>query len=253
VSGFEAGVRANSRIGVSRGSLGADADTQRLSPLESIGRAHIGTARENDFGRRIGSAISAVFRLVVPVLLLLTLGGVCLVYADAPIAYLPPGEKTWITLGFALLPLTFLAIHLTNRRYGPGAALSQIVGAWLIALGAMQFAGGDLALLRDGAAVTMREVAGFAGALFLAQLVAVFVFDRMRGPSWWTAPFFATLFAGAVFALAAFPAAYAGGIVDWTGEMLTYLELMIGAAFALLVPYWMLRPLVPPLSGFNGY
>jgi len=253
VSSFEAGVRANQRIGASRGSVNADAESQRLSPLDAIGRAHIGTAGESGFGRRIGDAAGAMFRLVVPVLLLLTLGGVCLVYGDAPVPYLPPGDKIWLNLGFALLPLTFLAIHLTNRRYGPGPAVAQIVGAWLIALGAMPFIGGNLPVSHDGVALTMREIAGFSGALFLAQFVAIFIFDRMRGPRWWTAPFFATLFGGALFVLVAFPAAYADTAVNWTGEMLTYLELMIGAAFALLIPYWMLRPLVPPMSGLNGY
>ena len=79
------------------------------------------------------------------------------------------------------------------------------------------------------------------------------MFDRTRGPRWWTAPFLSTLWGGLLFCLIAFPAAYMGTPVDWFARLVVYAGIMAAAAVLLLVPYWLLRRVVPPLSGFGGY
>lgn len=255
MSGFEAGVRANPRIGGGQVTVGmVDVSDGRLRPLDTMGRAHVARSSGSGVGEAVVGFFMAIVRLIVPVLLLLSLGAAAFVYGDAQAPMLSEmTEGHWLTLGLVLMPLTFFAIQLTNRRYGAGYAFGQIVIAWTIALATLPLTQGDLATLRENVTPAMRDVAAFGGALFLAQLVSVFMFDRLRGPRWWKAPLFSTLFGGLVLSLVAFPAAFAGTSVDWTSHMGAYLGLMAGASVALLIPYWIMRPVVQPLSGFGGY
>ncbi len=194
-------------------------------------------------------------RLVVPVFLLLTAGAAAFLYSNQPAAWLGNIDvgSAPLSLGLVFLPLSFLVVHLTNRRYGAGYATAQVVGAWLIAFGSLPYTQNDLSMLHNGALPDMRLVVGFGGALFLAQLVSVFVFDRLRGPQWWQAPLIASLLGGIALCLIGYPLAYAGTDVAWTHPMLSYMGVTAAAAIVMVVPYWMLRSVVTPLSGFGGY
>jgi uncharacterized PurR-regulated membrane protein YhhQ (DUF165 family) len=190
---------------------------------------------------------------LVPVALLLITGTAAFVYSNVVVSWITGPNDTWLTMGQLLLPLTFLAIHLTNRRYGAGYAFAQVIGAWIVGLVVFQAVQAQLAALAQVALPASRETAGFAIGLAAAQLVAVFVFDRTRGPRWWSAPLFASLWGAAVLCFVAYPAAYAGTQVDWVNHMFVNLWLVAGAGVLLLIPYWAFRPIVQPLSGFNGY
>jgi len=199
--------------------------------------------------------VGAAIRLVVPLLLLLTIGIAAFLYSNQPAEWLgnidvggaPP------SLGLALLPLSFFVVHLTNRRYGAGYACGQVIGAWLISFGSLPYTQNDLSMLHNGSLPDMRLVIGFGGALFLAQLFSIFVFDRLRGPHWWQAPLIASLLGGVAMCLIAYPLAYAGTDVAWTHPMLSYMGVTAAVAIVMVVPYWMLRSVVTPLSGFGGY
>ena len=216
-----------------------------------VGRVH--AAREESVAGRLGAAFGAVFRLVVPVALLLVTGAAALVYSNVAVTWITGPSERWLTLGQLLLPLTFLAIHLTNRRYGAGYAFAQVIGAWIAGLFAFQAVHVQLAALAQIALPDTRETVGFAIGLAAAQFAAVFVFDRTRGPRWWSGPLFGSLWAAAVLCFVAYPAAYAGTQVDWVNHMFVNLWLAGGAGVLLLIPYWAFRPIVQPLSGFNGY
>lgn len=204
-------------------------------------------------GRRIADALLAPLHLILPIALLIATSAAVFLYTDMPVAWLGDETAKWLTLGHLLIPLTFLAIHITNRRYGAGYALTQVIGAWALGAAAVWSERADLAGLIHHPLPMMREVLAFGGALFLGQIFAVLVFDRTRGPRWWQAPLFASLWGSVIFCLLAFPAAYAGSSIDWIGEMTTYLGIMIGASIAMLIPYWAIRGIVPPMSGFGGY
>jgi uncharacterized PurR-regulated membrane protein YhhQ (DUF165 family) len=213
-----------------------------------IGRAHIANIPRRKNASLVGRSVRALLRLILPVILLLTVGAACVVYSDMPVEGLGTFGGRPVSLGLALIPFTFFVIHLTNRRYGAAYALAQVVIAWGIALAVMP-------TLRPTFApsVELRILAGFAAGLFLAQLVAIVLFDGMRGPTWWKAPLIASLAGGIVLCLVAFPVAFAGASPGWTAEMVDYLELALGASVLLLVPYGLMRSLVPPSPGFGGY
>jgi uncharacterized PurR-regulated membrane protein YhhQ (DUF165 family) len=219
-----------------------------------VGRAHVARPQSDGVGY-FSRALSAVLRLVVPVFLLLTVGVAAFLYGNQPAAWLGNIDVGGapLSLGLVLLPLSFFVVHLTNRRYGAGYATAQIIGAWLVAFGTLPVTQNDLSMLHNGTLPDTRLVVGFGGALLLAQFVSVFVFDRLRGPQWWQAPLFASLLGGIAMCLIAYPLAFAGTGVAWTHPMLSYMGVTAAAAIVMVIPYWLLRSVVTPLSGFGGY
>jgi uncharacterized PurR-regulated membrane protein YhhQ (DUF165 family) len=152
-----------------------------------------------------------------------------------------------------MVPLTFFVIALTSRRYGAAHAFAQVLIAWAAGIALIWFGTADLPQLAGRPLPAVNVITGFGAGLLLGQLFSVAVFDGTRGPRWWTAPLFALLFGGLLLALLAFPLSYMGTSVDWIARLGTYAGIMSASAVLLLVPYWLLRPLVPPQSGFGGY
>ena len=243
MSVFESGVQANPRIGV--GHPLADASVGRLSGV------HAG--RDESWGARAAATVGAALRLIVPILLLLVSGAAALLYSNIAATWVTGPNDAWLGMGQVLLPVTFLAVHLTNRRYGPAYAFAQVLGGWVLGFFAYQTFQAQIAQFGAITLPAEREVLGFGLGLLLAQLSAVFVFDRTRGPRWWSGPLFASLWGALVLCLVAYPASYAGTGTDWINHMFVNMWIAAAAGVALLIPYWALRPIVQPLSGFNGY
>jgi uncharacterized PurR-regulated membrane protein YhhQ (DUF165 family) len=201
--------------------------------------------------KRTGMAVGAFLRLVIPVVLLTVLSGASYVYAGVPAPDFL--NYPWLNMGLLLLPITFLAVHLTSRRYGAGYAVAQVLLGFAIVTALAFFARDQIVIALGDQHMPLRMIAGFAGGLFVSQMIAIFLFDRLRGPRWWQAPLMASLIGGIVLSLVAFPASFAGTPVDWSARMLDYMAVTSVAAVVLVIPYWILRPLVPPRSGFGGY
>ncbi|HTQ13922.1 MAG TPA: hypothetical protein VMH86_08595 [Rhizomicrobium sp.] len=223
----------------------ADAGIARLPGLAA--------GREATVTGQVLAVAGAAMRLILPVVLLAVTGLAAFLYSNVPVSWIVGPGDGWLTMGQALLPLTFLAVHLTNRRYGPGYAFAQVIATWILGGFVFQFVHAQLAQFAGVALPATREAIGFSLGLLAAQLAAVFVFDRTRGPRWWSGPLFGSLWGAAVLCFVAYPAAYAGTDADWVNQMFVNLWLAAAAAVALLIPYWLFRPIVQPLSGFNGY
>jgi uncharacterized PurR-regulated membrane protein YhhQ (DUF165 family) len=258
VSVFESGVRAGGRAGGSRFSSGTAAETgarQFGKPGDAIGRAHVPNSQQEMAGSAVAGLIAKGLRLVLPVLLLIVCGAAAFSYSHTPARWtaMTGIDGKPLALGLVLMPVTFFAVHLTNRRYGAGYATAQILIAWLVVAATLPLSVRYLGQFTGGILPSLREAGGFGGALLVAQLLAAWTFDRIRGPRWWTAPLMGSLVGGIALTLIGYPAAYSGTDIAWTGPMWSYLALTAALSVALLIPYWMLRRAVPPTSGFNGY
>jgi uncharacterized PurR-regulated membrane protein YhhQ (DUF165 family) len=253
VSVFESGVADGRRAGASGFSGRADAGARRSGDL--IGRAHIARADRESVGSTAWRFAAPLFRLAIPVVLLIISGAAAFAYSNTPLHWLATsgiGGRP-LSLGLVLMPATLFAIHLANRRYGAAYASAQILFAWALSAAVLPFTLQYLVQLSGGGMPQLREIAGFGGALFVAQFIGAWTFDRVRGRRWWTAPLIASLVGGAALTFIGYPAAYYGTGIAWVGPMWSYLTLTAGVAIALLIPYWTLRAVVPPTSGFNGY
>jgi uncharacterized PurR-regulated membrane protein YhhQ (DUF165 family) len=190
----------------------------------------------------------------MPVLMLLaSFAAICL-YLDTPATSIAGSvDGRWLTMGHLLVPVSFLCVHLTNRRYGPAYAFAQVVLALAVSIAFVVFAApafGPYVPVRT--VPDLRVAAAFAGAFFVASFISIVVFDGARGPRWWMAPLLGMLASAVIFGLVFYPAAYAGN-ADWPQHMAVHLEFLAGLAVLSLVPYWILRGFVRPLPGYNGY
>jgi uncharacterized PurR-regulated membrane protein YhhQ (DUF165 family) len=197
----------------------------------------------------------ALARLIFPVFLLVTAAAAALIYGSEPVPWLSTanvGGKPF-DIGLLALPLILFIVQLTNRRYGAGYAFTQVLAGVAAVIAATIYAGDDLTLLRGAPLPEQRLLLAFGSGLLVGQLFSIVVFDRLRGPQWWQAPFFGSLFGGVAMALFAYPAAYLGTGAEWLMPMLTYTGFTVAASVVLLVPYWLLRAMIAPLPGFGGY
>ncbi len=251
---FESGVRDGRRtVGVGIAANTADAERVRR-PIDRIGRAHMARPQDRSRGP-VGEMFLALLRLIFPVFLLVTASAAALIYGSEPAVWLGAadvGGKPFDT-GLLALPLILFIVQLTNRRYGAGYAFTQVLAGVAAVIAVAIYAGDDLMLLRGAPLPAQRLLLSFGSGLLVAQLFSIFVFDRLRGPQWWQAPFFASLFGGIALTLVAYPAAYLGTGAEWLVPMMTYMGVTIAAAIVLLVPYWLLRGMIAPLPGFGGY
>ncbi|HTT97275.1 MAG TPA: hypothetical protein VMF58_04455 [Rhizomicrobium sp.] len=252
--GDPAGGRANVTRRVAAGTSSGPAYRLRTAADASWPAQQAYYGRHETVWTRFGDAFRAVGRLIVPVIMLLLSFAAVYLYLDTPATALVGSvDGQWLTVGHLMLPFSFLAVHLTNRRYGPSYAFAQVVLA--LALGAA-FALYAVPMLRDVMPFKfvpdMRMAGAFSGAFFLASFISITVFDGARGPRWWIAPLLGMASAVALFCLIYYPAAYAG-IAPWTHQMLLHMELLLAIAVLSLIPYWSLRGIVRPMPGFNGY
>jgi uncharacterized PurR-regulated membrane protein YhhQ (DUF165 family) len=234
-------------VGISDGPYRLRGATDATWPSQGYGQ-------RSGFGRRLADATRAVLRSVIPVLALCAALAAMFLYMDTTLPYFAGGHGRWLTVSHLLLPLAFLAIHLTNRRYGPAYAFAQIVLAFAALTAATMF-GGNLIqlLLPDAIFPSVRAVASFSGAFFVAGFLGIIAFDGARGPRWWTAPLIGSLVAALVFTPIYYTATYAGTNASWFEHMAIHAGLLVGGAVLALIPYWLLRRMVQPLPGYGGY
>lgn len=220
---------------------------------------------------RASQFISAVGRLILPILALLGCFGVIAQLWREPArdfhfllqihAGLDPMDGRWLTWGVVLVPIVFFVVNLTNRRYGSVLALWAVVLSWLILGGLLCWAAeqGLLAAFLDDADLK-RQAISFAVALFVGEILCIYFFDWLRGIPWWQAPFMAVLVAGLSYTFAFHATAYGldhGALKGvWSGDIWPRLIALSALQFAWavlqLLPTAALRGVIRPLPGYGG-
>lgn len=210
--------------------------------------------RRESFAHKLGEGLVALGRLVASAVVLLAWVAAVWLYRDTSIALLQDGTAPWLSLSDLLVPAGFFLVFLTNRRYGPAYAFAQVVVTAIAVVSLVLFSGGAFSEIMPLDTIPpAREAAAFGGAFFAAAFVSTVVFDGARGPSWWTAPLFGFFSAAIIYAAAYFPALYAGTDAAWLVHASEYMGVLAAEGALLLIPFWALRRVVPPISGFGGY
>ncbi len=131
----------------------------------------------------------------------------------------------WLTWGALTYPFAFLVTDLTNRRFGPGEARRvAYVGFALAVLLSIVLAGPRIALASGTAFLT-------------AQLLDIWVFDRLRRLPWWQAPLISSAIAAIGDTAVFFSLAFAGTGLPWLTWGLGDLGVKSGMALLLLLPF----------------
>jgi queuosine precursor transporter len=164
--------------------------------------------------------------------LLLPIAAMVAVVAGSNVAVQHP-INDWLTWGAFTYPFAFLVTDLTNRRLGPqrartvayvGFALGVVLSIWV--------AGPRIALASGTAFLT-------------AQLLDIYVFDRLRRLPWWQAPLISTGLASIWDTAVFFSLAFAGTGLPWPTWALGDLGAKAVMAVALLLPF---RALMAPVD-----
>jgi len=205
--------------------------------------------------------VRAILHLILPVIALLTVYVVAYLNINNPVTifdvfppekwFLNPGY--WLTVGHLVLPLAFLASALTNRAYGDGYALAQLVIAWLVIAAFLYLFTQSMGGAMPFSPLPNRRLSlSFVFAIILGQTVGIYVFDRTRGRTWWGAPLFSALWGQTAFVLLFYTLSFIGTTDPWTNFMMMDLAIKVAAAFLMLIPYHLLRGVIRPLPGYGG-
>lgn len=139
----------------------------------------------------------------------------------------------WLTWGAFTYPIAFLVTDLSNRILGAAAARRVVYAGFAVGVGlSLYFADPRIAVA--------------SGSAFLvAQLLDVWIFNKLRQGTWWRAPLISSLVASAVDTAIFFSAAFAMTGLPWVTWALGDYAAKLAMAAILLVPFRMLVGLLP--------
>jgi len=137
----------------------------------------------------------------------------------------------WLTWGAFTYPLAFLVTDVMNRVYGAKTARKVVLIGFLV--GVISSLIGTQVAGEFGPLVTWRIAIGSGIAFLSAQLLDIFIFDKLRHQDWWRAPLTSTIVGSSVDTVLFFTIAFSGALtfvepandVSWAGEILPILGL----------------------------
>lgn len=136
----------------------------------------------------------------------------------------------WLTWGALTYPVAFLVTDITNRIHGLAAARRVVVAGFVIGVICSLIAA-------TGGGTTLRITVASGAAFLLAQLLDVWMFDRLRHHDWWQAPFLSSVAGSVLDTVLFFTIAFAAFLpadanTGWSNEALP----LLGAGP--LAPLW---------------
>ena len=156
--------------------------------------------------------------------LALPIAAMVAVVAGANVAVQYPINE-WLTWGAFTYPFAFLVTDLTNRRLGPERARTVV------------YVGFALAVVLSTLLATPRIALASGSAFVTAQLLDIFVFNRLRRLPWWQAPLISSGIASVWDTAVFFGLAFAGTGLPWITWAIGDLGAKAAMALALLLPF----------------
>ena len=161
-----------------------------------------------------------------------------------PIKYF--GLENLLTYGALSYPVAFLITDLSNRRYGKSVA-KKIVG--------LGFALGVFLTLYFSTnysdLISIRIAIGSGTAFLVAQLVDVYIFDRLRNKIWYLAPLTSSLIGSSIDTFLFFSISFYGTGISWITLSFGDLSVKIFVALVMLIPFRFLLAHIQEISSIN--
>ncbi len=162
--------------------------------------------------------MTAVSRLLLPVAAMATVILVSNILVQIPI-------NDWLTWGALSYPIAFLVTDLTNRFYGVSAARRVVLVGFAIGVVASYYFADPRIAVASGT------------AFFVAQMLDVSIFDRLRGSKWWIAPATSSALSSVVDTVLFFSLAFAATGLPWIQWAAGDLAAKWLVAMLALIPY----------------
>lgn len=155
----------------------------------------------------------------------------------------------WLTWGAFIYPIAFLVTDIMNRVYGAPAARKVVFAGFVVGIICSLI--GTQIVGEFGPLVTLRIALGSGIAFLTAQLVDVFIFNRLRDGAWWFAPLTSTLIGSLLDTAIFFTLAFSASLVflepmndvSWAWEVLPILGVGFEAPLwvSLAVADWLVK------------
>jgi uncharacterized PurR-regulated membrane protein YhhQ (DUF165 family) len=142
----------------------------------------------------------------------------------------------WLTWGALTYPVSFLITDLTNRRLGPQSARRVVYVGFAFAV--------TLSML-----LATPRIAIASGSAFLtAQLLDIYVFNRVAKKRWWLPPLLSSVLGSTVDTALFFALAFAGTGTPWITWAIGDLGIKLAMALLMLIPFRLMLTVTVPLT-----
>ncbi len=173
--------------------------------------------------------MSSISRLILPTIAM----AVVIVASNILVSY-PIND--WITWGAITFPFAFLVTDLTNRFYGASAARKVVVVGFAVGVAASLVLAEPRIALASGT------------AFFVAQMLDVSIFDKLRESKWWIAPATSSALSSIVDTFLFFSLAFVATGLPWMQWATGDLAVKWFVALLALIPYRLFVSSRPPAS-----
>jgi hypothetical protein len=142
----------------------------------------------------------------------------------------------WLTWGALTYPVSFLVTDLTNRHLGPRSARRVV------------YVGFALAVILSMLLATPRIAIASGSAFLTAQLLDIYVFNRVAKNRWWLPPLLSSVLGSTLDTALFFALAFAGTGLPWITWAIGDLGVKLAIAMLMLIPFRLLLAVSAPLA-----
>ena len=151
-----------------------------------------------------------------------------------------------LTYGAFSYPVAFLINDLTNRRYGKNYAKKIVYIGFIFGIFLTFFFSTNFLDL-----ISIRIVIGSGTAFLFAQLIDVYIFDKLRKKIWFLAPLTSSLIGSSIDTFLFFSIAFYGTEINWVTLSFGDLSVKIFVALTMLIPFRLLLYRIQEISNIN--
>jgi len=142
------------------------------------------------------------------------------------------GLNDVLTYGAFSYPVAFLITDLTNRKYGKKTAQKIVYIGFALGVFLTLYFSTNYSDL-----ISIRIALGSGTAFLIAQLIDVYIFDRLRKKIWFIAPFFSSLIGSCIDTFLFFSISFYGTSINWITLSFGDLAVKIFVSLIMLVPF----------------
>ena len=153
------------------------------------------------------------------------------------------GLQDLLTYGAFSYPIAFLITDLSNRRFGKKIAKKIVYLGFTLGVFLTFFFSTNYSEL-----ISIRIALGSGIAFFVAQLIDVNIFDRLRKKKWFVAPLISSLIGSSVDTFLFFSISFYGTGINWITLSFGDLSVKIFIALVMLVPFRLLQTHIHEIS-----
>ena len=153
------------------------------------------------------------------------------------------GLNNLLTYGAFSYPVAFLITDLSNRRYGKEIAKKIVYFGFVLGLFLTFYFSTNYSDL-----ISIRIAIASGLAFLIAQLIDIYIFDKLRKKIWYVAPLTSSLIGSSIDTFLFFSIAFYGTGVNWITLSLGDLSVKIFVALIMLIPFRFLLSYIKEIS-----